>query len=55
VYAIWCKTKNIKPDFVTLDSGCKGFWLGDKKDAKYVMVYFHGISKHYPISIMNAP
>ena len=36
------KRKGAKPNSVDLDSGAKGHWIG-KKDAKYVMLYIHGM------------
>jgi hypothetical protein len=34
-----------QPEYVTLKSGCKAFWMGDHKTAKYVVVYYHGKTK----------
>ncbi|KIW78759.1 hypothetical protein Z517_08598 [Fonsecaea pedrosoi CBS 271.37] len=42
IYEKWCKGAHVQPEFVTLKSGCKAFWVGDPKTAKYVCVYFHG-------------
>ncbi|OAP58318.1 hypothetical protein AYL99_07408 [Fonsecaea erecta] len=42
IYQKWCKSVGIQPQLVTLKSGCKAFWVGDPKTAKYVCVYFHG-------------
>ncbi|OQU97655.1 hypothetical protein CLAIMM_03550 [Cladophialophora immunda] len=42
IYEKWCKSAGVQPEFVTLKSGCKAFWMGDPKTAKYVCVYFHG-------------
>lgn len=41
IYEKWCKSKGFQPDIVTLKSGCKACWMGDKT-AKYVVLYFHG-------------
>jgi hypothetical protein len=43
VYEKYCKQINVEPQFVTLKSGVKAFWLGDPKTAKYVCCYFHGM------------
>jgi acetyl esterase/lipase len=32
----------MQPNFVTLQSGVKAFWVGDPKTAKYICVYYHG-------------
>ncbi|KIX05744.1 uncharacterized protein Z518_03716 [Rhinocladiella mackenziei CBS 650.93] len=42
VYAKWCQDKGVQPEYVTLKSGCRAFWMGDHKAAKYIMIYYHG-------------
>ena len=41
VYEKWCKSKKLQPEIVSLKSGCKAFWVGDKT-ATNVVIYFHG-------------
>ena len=41
VYEKWCKSKKLQPEIVSLKSGCKAFWMGDKT-ATNVVIYFHG-------------
>jgi hypothetical protein len=31
----------MRPNIVTLKSGCEAYWMGDP-DAKYNFIYFHG-------------
>ena len=45
-YLAFCKTKNIDPETVTLPSGTKAHWFGNK-DAKRVIVWFHGTRQNY--------
>ena len=42
VYEKWARSQGVQPEIVTLNSGCKAFWMGDKKRAKHIVVYFHG-------------
>ncbi|EXJ95141.1 hypothetical protein A1O1_00260 [Capronia coronata CBS 617.96] len=42
IYEKWYPSIGGKPEFVTLKSGCKAFWMGDYKTAKYIVVYYHG-------------
>ncbi|EXJ72761.1 uncharacterized protein A1O5_03908 [Cladophialophora psammophila CBS 110553] len=42
IYEKWCKDAGVTPEFVTLKSGCKAFWVGDPSTANYVCVYYHG-------------
>ncbi|KIV81057.1 hypothetical protein PV11_08509 [Exophiala sideris] len=42
IYETWCKDNGYQPEFVTLKSGCKAFWMGNHRSAKYIMVYYHG-------------
>ncbi|KAI1611359.1 Alpha/Beta hydrolase protein [Exophiala viscosa] len=42
IYEKWCKDNGSQPEFVTLKSGCKAFWMGDHQTAKYIVVYYHG-------------
>ena len=42
IYAKWCKDHGLTAESVTLKSGCKAFWIGDYKAAKYICVYYHG-------------
>jgi hypothetical protein len=42
IYKQVCKMRRQKPEIVDLGSGAKGLWIGSR-DAKYVMLYFHGI------------
>ncbi|RVX75743.1 hypothetical protein B0A52_00099 [Exophiala mesophila] len=42
VYEKWAGQNNLSPEFITLPSGARAFWLGDYKSAKYITVYFHG-------------
>ncbi|KIW16472.1 hypothetical protein PV08_06526 [Exophiala spinifera] len=42
IYEKWARSNGIQPEFVTLKSGCKAFWMGDKEKAKHIVVYFHG-------------
>ncbi|ETI27916.1 hypothetical protein G647_00365 [Cladophialophora carrionii CBS 160.54] len=42
VYEKWCKDTGMQPNFVTLKSGVKAFWVGDPQTAKYICVYYHG-------------
>jgi hypothetical protein len=44
-YGKWAPSQGIQPEFVTLKSGCKAFWMGDHQTAKYIMVYYHGTAK----------
>jgi len=41
VYLDFAKKQGFQPDTVVLSDGCKAHWLG-RKDAKTVLVYFHG-------------
>ena len=41
VYLEVCKKKGIEPESLTLSNGRKAHWFG-RKDAKTVLVYFHG-------------
>ena len=42
-YEKWCKHHKIKPDVADIpNTRTKGFWIGSKDSAKYVMLYFHG-------------
>jgi hypothetical protein len=43
IYEKWCKDNNFNPEFVTLKSGVKAFWVGDPKTAKYICCYYHGM------------
>ncbi|EGD87648.1 hypothetical protein H112_04114 [Trichophyton rubrum D6] len=40
-YETFSKKRRLKPDTVQLEHGAQGHWVG-KKDAKNVVVYFHG-------------
>ena len=40
-YKNYCKVQNVEPDIVTLKSGIKAFWMGEKS-ASNVCIYFHG-------------
>jgi len=42
VYEKWAQSNGYQPEFVTLKSGCKAFWMGDSKTAKHIVVYYHG-------------
>ncbi|EXJ89279.1 hypothetical protein A1O3_02345 [Capronia epimyces CBS 606.96] len=42
VYEQWYPGNGGNPEVVTLKSGCKAFWVGDYKTAKYIAVYYHG-------------
>lgn len=37
-----CRMRRQKTDIVDLGNGAKGLWIGSR-DAKYVMLYFHGM------------
>lgn len=42
-YEGWCKKRDIKPDVVDIpNTNAKGFWIGSKDSAKYVLLWFHG-------------
>jgi len=41
VYQSFCKSKQVEPDIVTLKSGTKAFWVGEKT-ATNIVIYFHG-------------
>ncbi|KAH8810996.1 Alpha/Beta hydrolase protein [Xylogone sp. PMI_703] len=41
VYTTRCQKKGVNTEIVTLPSGCKAFWVGDKT-AKNIVIYFHG-------------
>jgi hypothetical protein len=42
VYEKWAQSNGYQPEFVSLKSGCKAFWMGDSKTAKHIVVYYHG-------------
>lgn len=42
------KGKSLQPDTVTLPHGAKGHWIGNK-NAKKVIVYYHGKAPDHPI------
>lgn len=42
IYEKWAVSVGMPPELVTLKSGCKAFWMGDHKTAKYIVVYSHG-------------
>jgi len=42
IYEKWCEGNGTTPNIITLKSGCKAFWMGDPKTAKYICVYYHG-------------
>jgi hypothetical protein len=44
VYEKYCKAHNVEPDIVTLKSGVKAFWVGEKT-ASNICIYFHGPSR----------
>jgi hypothetical protein len=44
-YETYMKGHNLTPETVTLNHGATGLWIGDK-DAKDVVVYYHGQFKH---------
>jgi hypothetical protein len=53
VYQKFCKNKNIEPEIITTKSGLHGAWVGDKKTAKYIIIYYHGEYDAYPLMAAN--
>ncbi|KIX10664.1 uncharacterized protein Z518_01748 [Rhinocladiella mackenziei CBS 650.93] len=42
-YRKWCKQQKLQPEIVDIpNTNTKGFWIGSKDSAKYVMLYCHG-------------
>ncbi|CAH0046515.1 unnamed protein product [Clonostachys solani] len=40
IYAQFCKSKQLKPEYEVSDSGVNGFWLGSKS-AQCIIIHFH--------------
>jgi hypothetical protein len=48
-YEQFAKEKGFQPESVPLPHGGQGHWLG-RKDAKYVLIFFHGMRFSYTCS-----
>lgn len=46
-YELFAKEKGFQPESVPLRHGGQGHWLG-RKDAKYILIFFHGGGFQYP-------
>lgn len=53
VYLRFAKSENFKPDTVALKEGGLGHWIGNK-NAKNVIIYFHGMCFFIFIVILNS-
>jgi hypothetical protein len=52
IYEKECKKTCAEPEYVTLQSGCRAFWPGDKA-AKNVIIYFHGMANSYALGFVE--